>query len=370
MTQVFGRGIRPRCLNTAQAALEAGISLVPVAFDGSKRPLVSWKQHQQRLPDQRKVDSWFKFWPQAGLAFVTGEVSQGLEAIDFDDLDSYKQYTEVAQSYGLSGLVNRVERGYLERTPKGVHWLYRCPKTAVSGNQKLAAKVKSDEKGQPVLSKEGQSEIQTLIETRGEGGYLIVAPSGGFVHPSGNDYQLVQGGVSSITTLTSEERHILLALARSLDQLPKPPATPRSFTSTLATTQPQPQAQAPSDGLVVEGNIRPGDDFNARATWHEVLSPAGWRWLGVGSAGEDLWQRPGKNRGVSATTNLGGLNLLHVFSTSTRFQTGRGQGTWYSKFGAYALLYHNGDWKAAAKELRRQGYGCLNSAHQKEDKNG
>jgi hypothetical protein len=34
----------------------------------------------------------------------------------------------------------------------------------------------------------------------------------------------------------------------------------------------------------------------------------------------------------------------------------------YSKFSAYALLNHNGDFKAAAKELRSQGYGDQSSA--------
>ena len=346
MTQVFGRGVRPRCLDTAQAALKRGISLVPIANDGTKRPLVNWKQYQERQPDASKVGGWYRWWPEAGLAFVTGTVSRSLEALDFDDLDSYNKYLITAHTYGLEGLVNRVERGYLERTPKGVHWLYRCS-GSVTGNQKLAGKIKGED--------EGKTEVQTLIETRGEGGYLIVAPSGGKVHPSGDPYRLVQGGISSIVTVTSEERQILLALARSLDQLPKTPSAaevkPQAVKNLSSTT---------CAGLTTEGNIKPGDDFNARANWHLVLVPKGWRWLGIGNSGEDLWRRPGKSQGVSATTNLGGLDLLHVFSTSTPFQTGSGQGKWYSKFGAYALLNHNGDWKAAAQALSRQGYGRLN----------
>lgn len=326
---------QPICLKTAKDALATGISVIPVADDGTKRPLVSWKQYQLSRVTGQKLEGWFKYWPQAGLALVTGSVSGGLEAMDFDDRAGYQEFIKLAKQYGVYGLVKKVEKGYLELTPKGVHYLYRC--SEITGNLKLASQINENHGKTP--------EIKTLIETRGEGGYIIVAPSCGLVHPTGKPYVMVKGGVRSIAVLTSEERLTLHALARSLDQLPKN-EVPNEFTE-KPNISPIGQSSA----------TRPGDDFNKRATWSQVLSPAGWRWVGAGAQGEDLWIRPGKDQGVSASTNLGGYDLLHVFTTSTLFQAGNGKGAWYTKFHAYALLYHNNDFKAAATELHKQGYG-------------
>lgn len=97
---------------------------------------------------------------------------------------------------------------------------------------------------------------------------------------------------------------------------------------------------------------RPGDLFNQRATWEDVLLPHGWelvRYVGT----EGHWRRPGKKGpGISATTNYGDHDLLYVFSTSTIFEAEQG----YTKFTAYTLLNHNGDYSASARELAEQGY--------------
>jgi hypothetical protein len=77
--------------------------------------------------------------------------------------------------------------------------------------------------------------------------------------------------------------------------------------------------------------VRPGDDFNQRAKWTDVLEPHGW--THVYQKGDvDHWAKPGKqHRGWSATSNHGGSDLLYVFTTSTEFDSERS----YSKFGAY-----------------------------------
>ncbi len=55
---------------------------------------------------------------------------------------------------------------------------------------------------------------------------------------------------------------------------------------------------------------------------------------------------------MSATTNHDGHDLLYVFSTSTAFESEKG----YTKFSAYALLNHQGDFSAAARALVERGY--------------
>jgi hypothetical protein len=70
----------------------------------------------------------------------------------------------------------------------------------------------------------------------------------------------------------------------------------------------------------------------------------------VGEGPDDLlyWLRPGKQSGTSATTNYEGSDFLIVFSTNARpFEAERG----YTKFTAYALLNHDGDFTAAAAAI-------------------
>ncbi len=50
-----------------------GISVVPVATDGSKRPgIPSWKEYQQRRPNTEELMRWFS---DAGLARNTGQIT-------------------------------------------------------------------------------------------------------------------------------------------------------------------------------------------------------------------------------------------------------------------------------------------------------
>ena len=74
------------------------------------------------------------------------------------------------------------------------------------------------------------------------------------------------------------------------------------------------------------------------------------------------WRRPGKSRGTSATTGLRsteGTELFCVFSSNAHpFAGPNGKPcSSFSKFAAYAVLNHDGDFSAAASELTKQGYG-------------
>lgn len=103
---------------------------------------------------------------------------------------------------------------------------------------------------------------------------------------------------------------------------------------------------------------RPGAIFNQTATWQEVLEPHGW--THAGSNGEvEYWTRPGKQHGISASTNYENSDLLWVFTSSTEFE----QETSYSKFAAYTLLEHGGDYSAAAKALLDTPSLLMHSSH-------
>ena len=99
--------------------------------------------------------------------------------------------------------------------------------------------------------------------------------------------------------------------------------------------------------------VRPGDDFNDRGDWSQLLTAHGWK--EVGKRGDSAyWQRPGKDHGVSARLNRGGDGLLRVYTSSAApLETN----TSYSLFGAYTTLEHRGDFRAAVLTLADLGYG-------------
>ncbi len=316
--------------HTAIEALKNGLGVVPIRADGSKQPaLASWREYQRRQASREEVDHWFRSGigrhaPTLGIAFITGTISGNLEALDFDDSRIFDAWlARIQQDQALAALYHHLSWGYLEATPSGGrHLLYRCD-TKIEGNQKLA-------------SRPNGKTVKTLIETRGEGGLIIVAPSHGGVHPSGKRYILLSGGVSSIRTITAHQRERLFAVARAFNEMP-------------AADSP---VTLPRKPLRVEDGQRPGDLFNRLASWEEVLLPHGWELVRV-IDGEGYWRRPGKiGLGVSATTNYAGSDLLYVFSTSTCFECERG----YTKFSAYTLLDHDGDFSAAARALIERGY--------------
>jgi hypothetical protein len=310
--------------HTAREALKNGISVVPIRADGTKQPaLASWREYQRRQASREEVDHWFRSGV-LGIAFITGSVSGNLEALDFDDGRIFEAWlSRMQQDQAMAALYTHLSRGYLESTPAGGrHLLYRCDKA--EGNKKLAARSDGDKR-------------ETLIETRGEGGLIIVAPSHGLVHPSGKSYILLRGSVSSIRTITAHQRERLFSVAREFNTLPS---------SDLHAVSPKQLLCLSEDGQ------RPGDLFNRLASWEEVLIPHGWELERV-IDGEGYWRRPGKiGPGISATTNYAGSDLLYVFSTSTAFDSERG----YNKFQAYTLLNHGGDFSAAARALVEQGY--------------
>ncbi len=317
-------------LDAACEALLAGLSVVPPAEDGSKRPMGGWKHYQRERPTPEDLQQWYGgHSPRRGIGLVCGAVSGGLELLEFENAEAYAEFVAAAKDAGLGELVERIERGYLEESPGGGrHWLYRCPE--IGGNSKLARRPGPG------------GTVEVLIETRGEGGYVVCAPSAGKVHPSGRPYVLVAGGFSAIARISASERAELFRLAQTFDRIPQPQWD---------------AAGGQRDQVGREPGGRPGDDLERRVPWAKILAPHGWRML-YRRGGLEAWQRPGKRTpGISATIGHArgehGEPRLYVFSTSTPFEAERS----YTKLGALAVLEHGGDYQAAAKALSAKGYG-------------
>ncbi|WP_203820537.1 phage/plasmid primase, P4 family [Paractinoplanes ferrugineus] len=321
------------------AWFDAGCAVIPIRADGSKAPLVPWRSYMHTPPDRRQVEEWFTGNPP-GVAIVCGSSSSGLEMLELEgravDEGLGQALIDLLTQAGLADLWKRVTaHGYWERTPSGgVHILYRISDAEVDRNLKLARRPATEYE----LSIDATDKIKTLAETRGEGGYTIVAPSNGTVHETRRPWVALSGSTPArIPVISVTERAALLDAVRALDEMPPPPLT--------APHRPAP----PSTGQ----GITPGDDFELRMDWSDLLVPAGWTL--VHTAGRTrYWRRPGKSTGVSATTGRADdRDRLFVFSSSTVFETE----TPLTKFHVFAVLHHGGDHRAAARALRNDGYG-------------
>jgi len=293
---------RSTVLEIAQSYLAAGLSVLP-AVRIEKRPALSgWKSYQSALPSKHQINQWFSESTDA-VCIVTGAVSGNLEMIDFD--------FQAAQFDDWSALVPEelLSRLVIEQTQSGgLHVAYRS-EASVCGNIKLS-------------QAERDGKLVTMIETRGEGGLFLCAPSPG--------YELLQGSFDELPILTAQERELLLEAAWSLNAY-SPPVIDHT-----------PSAE-------YDGQSRPGDDFNQRGDVRRVLLASGWSLVKPGD--NEYWRRPNKQSGWSATLKN---RVLYVFSgNAAPFEPNHA----YSPFSVYTLLEHSGDYEAAARELRSQGYG-------------
>jgi len=158
----------------ALAYCRLGFHVIPIGKD--KRPLVKWEEFQQRKATEDEVNAWWKRWPSGNIGVVTGAVP-GLVVIDIESAKGLDAYRE---KYGEPSAT------LMQRTGKenGIHLLKRHPRDGrIYQNQ---VKVLPD------------------VDTRGDGGYIVVAPS---LHPSGKRYEWIGkgpidgGGFSLITGL-------------------------------------------------------------------------------------------------------------------------------------------------------------------------
>jgi hypothetical protein len=325
---------------TYQQALSytaAGYSILPIKIDGSKRPcLKEWEPYQRRQPTSAEVGGWYGNGAMRGIGLICGEVSGNLEVVDVDAPELNQQLLELIEAHapGLPSKLTIVE------TPRdGRHLAYKC--VEIAGNQKLALREVelgeiTDEEAKQQKAYRRKSDGKwcntiTLIETRGEGGYIVVPGSPGRCHLTGREYRLLQGDFSAVPTITPQERAVILACARSFNEFVK-------------ESQEQ---KVPS----LNNGLKPGADFNERGDVGELLKKHGWQECGKSDIGT-RWMRPGGDR-PSATlfndsrkfwvhsTNAAPLDFDHA----------------YAPFALLTALEYKGDFAAAAKALTAQGYG-------------
>jgi hypothetical protein len=326
-------------LDIARQWYDAGYSVVPSHEDGGKRPFGPWKEYQKTRAEWSVIEGWVTSGRYTGIGVITGQVSGNVEMIEIEGpnaADHVHALSRVAKQYpdtDLENILRTVMHGCVERSAGGgLHMFVRVDKTPVKGNTKLA----NDPAG------------KVVAETRGEGGFVIVAPTPARTgHDKDSVYMFVGASAPENTpTISAEDLEWLHALFEMALHTPTEPLTPQSGNTTPLKKK-SPQNGSQGDGL------SPWQDFAQQNTWADLLTPLGWQFLFVTPDGRAHWTRPGKNvgEGGSATTIEDGP--MYVFSTSTDFPAGVGM----SKQHVYALLHHGGDHKAATLDLAEQGYG-------------
>jgi len=214
----------------------------------------------------------------------------------------------------------------------GFHIYYKCE--VIEGARKLAQRYSGQ------TTKNGLPIPWAIIETRGEGGYVVSPPTQG--------YTLINGDLFNVPIISIEEREFIWEVCRSQNEF----VTASSVKGISRNTS-----------INYEGDEPAGSKFNndssSISTICQLLRSSGWK-----STDDINWTRPGKDKGVSATLGKAiargtGNKLFHIFSSNTTFQDEN-----YTLFGVYTELAHNGDYKNAARELGKI-YNVYRSPSQK-----
>lgn len=150
------------CLDAALAYRRRGWSVIPVE-PHAKRPLLAWRAFQTRLASEAEVAVWYRQYPEANVAIVTGALS-GLVVLDVDPRHGGEASLAAFEStHGpLPPTLESLTGG------GGRHLYFRHP-------------------GEHCPNRVG---LEPGLDLRGDGGCIVAPPS---IHPSGRAYAWREG---------------------------------------------------------------------------------------------------------------------------------------------------------------------------------
>ena len=251
------------------------------------------------------------------LGIITGEVSGNLEVVDIDIKNDHTGSLWGDFKALIEGSLPEVSRRLvIARTMSGgYHIYYKC--SAIGGNSKLAV----------------NKEKKVIIETRGEGGYVVAPPSAG--------YKFIQGDAANIPTLTPEDRDRLFNMAQSFNEVETPQKTTRST-----------PFEDFNENLQKTTGLTPFEDFNANGDVVKLLEEKGWKVVGQQGARINLL-RPGQPDSITSGNFHEEFRTLRIFSSSTEFDPEKT----YNPTGVFLLLECDNDTSIAYRRLLEMGYG-------------
>jgi len=195
--------VRPRINKDSDAMKQAalcyydhGWTVLPMKLEGKqKRPLVRWKEYQERRPSRKQVVAWWDKWSDAGIGVVLGPVS-GLLCVD---VDGEKPHQILIDLLGSLPLCPSVKSGSAD--PFRYHLYFQHPDVTTKAKATPWNKAGDKEK----------------LEVRGTGGLAVLPPS---LHGSGRRYGWCRGRGYTKMELPPLPTRLLEALAGSTRSVP------------------------------------------------------------------------------------------------------------------------------------------------------
>jgi replicative DNA helicase len=296
-------------IDKAKEYLKAQLSVIPTKED--KQPaLPTWKPYQSERLKEDEVDGLFSGGNVKGLAIICGAISGGLEVIDVDTkYDTTGSLWDELKSLIEDNLPELYKSLVIAHTKSGgYHIYYRC--SSIAGNLKLSTKLNRE----------------VLVETRGEGGYVVAPPT--------PKYTYIQGDPGNIPTITPEEREILFSISKSFNELEET------------------KVNIPTSTTYNSTGLSPWEDYNQRGDIVGLLESKGWKVVNKQGQRINL-KRPGQTDSKTSGNYHTGLKVLRVFSSSTEFNPDKG----YNPSQVFNLLECNGENKLTYRRLLELGYG-------------
>ena len=295
-------------LQGALAWHDAGFSTFPILADGTKKPFGKWGEYIKTRASRETVERWWKTAPAQGVGLAMGPVSGNAEMLELEgEAFTPENLTLIADECERLGVLDTwfgLLDAYVETSPGGgLHLIYRVD-GEVPGNHKVANRPPTADE----LAREPHLRSVTLAETRGTGGFVVVAPTGGRVHKTGKSWTAAPGTeLGVVLTIPAGVRDLIMeAVHNVLDQMPD-----------VAPVAPRVASYANDSG---EG---PGSDYNRKTDFQDLLHSYGWTFHSPGPGSELLYTRPGKKRvdGQSASLYWQGSDNLYVWSSSAGLPT-------------------------------------------------
>lgn len=317
--------------NVAKMYISKGYSVIPV--NAEKNPAIhTWTEYQKRLMSPEEIEKHFSdCW---GIALLMGG-AHNLTAIDVDL--KYSLVHDFFERYKKAIPPNIFEKFYTQSTRnKGAHFIFSCKK--IEHNQKLASRETTPEERHEVYMDNFQNlrtrgkalriannhKSLVLIETRGEGGYVLIAPTDGYNSTGGK-----------IGELTEEEYDELMQISREFNEY-----------------------QDMHKNFKVEkyrnSDVNPFEEFNERGDILSVLLENGWEEVySPPTARSYRLKRAGNPSSKSSALLDKETRVFNVFSTSTVFDANKG----YSPASTFVMLEADNDVQAAYEMLMTRGFG-------------
>ena len=332
---------RQEIVNVAKRWRDAGFLVGPAHPDDKRPHLNSWRtiyKGETEPPTIEEIERHILIDKCCdGIGVFGGAASKALEMLELDtsDPELAAEFVLQIEEEGLADVWEAITTAYEEQTPGGgTHWPFSVKEGDNKGNIKLALP-------EPTGNREKDS--KATIETRGNGGWFVIAPSAGRTHPTGKPYKLKNETMdpANIVTITAEQRDRLYECARRCCKAPAKP-----------TLKPKP-VEPNTDGSSA------GNKFNAATSWDDVLVPLGWE-EGVtlqNSQGllESEWLRPGKEKGRRSAIVAVEIDQMIVYSTGSELEATDDDGNYntFSRWAVWTFYRYGGDFNESAKAIHQ-----------------